>query len=114
MDREKKNLVVFGYGVAVILGLVTYRVWHHEGSFIIQLVLLSCAAALIYVTWWDYTLLKPFYKCWMAVAHLIGNVITGIILSILFYLVFGVAGLILRALKKDLLDRKLDRMFLGI
>jgi hypothetical protein len=44
----------------------------------------------------------------MAVAHFIGNIITGIILSVLFYFVFGIAGLILRLLKKDLLDRRLD------
>lgn len=42
-------------------------------------------------------------------AHFIGSVITGIILSLLFYLVFGVAGIVLRLLRKDLLDQRIDR-----
>jgi len=42
-------------------------------------------------------------------AHFIGSVITGVILSILFYLVFGVTGMILRLLRKDLLDQRIDR-----
>jgi len=54
-------------------------------------------------------LLRAFYNRWMKAARFIGKIITGLVLSLLFYLVFGFAGILLRLLRKDLLDRKIDR-----
>ncbi|MBN1869489.1 MAG: hypothetical protein JW847_02790 [Candidatus Omnitrophica bacterium] len=109
MNQEKKQLMVFGYGLAVILGLISFHLWRHHGWHIMHGILLPCLVALVLLTAIKYSSLKPLYKQWMKVAHFIGAVITGIILSILFYLVFGVAGIILRILGKDLLDQKIDR-----
>jgi len=53
-------------------------------------------------------LLKPIYIQWMKVAHAIGATITGLILSLMFYGIFGITGIILRLLKKDLLNEKLE------
>lgn len=53
-------------------------------------------------------LLKPIYTQWMKVAHAIGATITGLILSLMFYGIFGITGIILRILKKDLLNEKLE------
>lgn len=108
MDKEKKNLVVFGYGLAVILGFISFKIWHDHGWGIMHIVLFAGILALVLVTMLRYRSLKPFYTQWMKGAHFIGNVITGIILSVLFYFVFGIAGIVLRLLKKDLLDQKLD------
>jgi len=44
----------------------------------------------------------------MKAAHLIGIIVTGLILTIFFLVVFGIAGIILRLLKKDLLNRTID------
>ena len=52
-------------------------------------------------------LLKPVYNIWMPAAHFIGSVISGIILSVVFYVTFGISGIILRLLRKDLLDQKI-------
>ena len=109
MDKEKKQLVVFGYGLAVILGLISTHIWRHHGWHAAHSVLFLCIIALILVTTIQYRLLRPVYKQWMKVAHFIGSVITGLILSILFYLVFGIAGIVLRLMGKDLLGQKIDR-----
>ncbi len=110
MGQEKKQLTVFGYGVAVILFLVSIHFWrHHDGWHVAHGVLLPGIVAMIVFTAVNYRSLRSLYKRWMSVAHFIGSVITAVILSLLFYLVFGIVGIILRLLRKDLLDRKIDR-----
>ena len=108
MDKEKKNLVVFGYGLAVILSFISFKIWHEHGWIAVHAILIVGAVILAAITMLRYQLLKPFYVQWMKGAHFIGNVITGFVLSVLFYLVFGVAGIVLRLLKKDLLDQRLN------
>jgi len=108
MDKEKKNLIVFGYGLAVILGFLSFKIWHDHGWIAAHTILFVCISILVAVTKLRYELLKPLYTQWMKGAHFIGNVITGLILSILFYFVFGIAGIILRLLKKDLLDQRMN------
>jgi len=108
MKNEKKNLLVFGYGLAVILSF--FGIHHglkHSFSFW-PVVLCVLAGCFLIVTAMNYLLLKPVYKKWMVVAHAIGTVITTIILTVLFYTIFGVVGIILRILRKDLLNQKLD------
>jgi hypothetical protein len=110
MDQEKKQLTVFGYGLAVILGLISVHLWrHHQGLSSAHVILFPCIIALVTLTAVRYSLLRPLYTKWMKVAHFIGSVITCVILSVLFYLVFGIAGILLRLLGKDLLDQKIDR-----
>ncbi|OGX38752.1 MAG: hypothetical protein A3C36_00750 [Omnitrophica WOR_2 bacterium RIFCSPHIGHO2_02_FULL_52_10] len=108
MVNEQKNLKVFGYGLAVVLAFIAYKVWRGHGWVAVHAALLAGIFLFILVTAVRYQALKPLYIRWMKVAHFIGTVITGIILSVLFYGVFGVTGLILRLMRKDLLDRKWD------
>jgi len=108
MKNEKKNLKVFGYGLAVILAVIAYKIWHDHGWVLIHALFAAAIIYLIVITKSNYKSLKPFYLRWMKVAHFIGTVITSIILTILFYCVFGIAGLILRLIRRDILDRKLD------
>ena len=106
--NEKKNLMVFGYGLAIILALIGRHIYKHHGMGWIHGVLGVAILTLMVVTSVNYRWLLPFYKRWMQVAQAIGHVVTGIILSILFYGVFGVVGLILRLLRKDLLEEEID------
>ena len=108
MVEEKKNLIVFGYGLAVILGFISFKIWHDHGWIAAHIIFFACILALIAITTLRYTLLRPLYIQWMKGAHFIGDIITGIILSILFYFVFGIVGIILRLLKKDLLDQRMN------
>ena len=54
-------------------------------------------------------LIKPFYKVWMTLAFLLGLIMTRVILTLTFFLMFMPMGLVLRMLGKDLLDEKIDR-----
>lgn len=71
--------------------------------FFLGLSIVIFGMAMIRVEW-----LKPVYTQVMKAAHLIGTVITGLILSVMFYCVFGVVGIVLRVLKKDLLDQRIN------
>lgn len=54
-------------------------------------------------------LLKPFYKVWMIFAFLLGWVMTRIVVTLTFFLIFTPVGFLLRILGKDLLSEKIDR-----
>lgn len=108
MDKEKKNLLVFGYGLALILSVVFVNLWRNHGLQWTHAVLLPGIVTLIFLTAFRRDLLKRFYVRWMQVAHAIGTVITGVILSLVFYAVFAPAGILLRLFGKDFLDRKFD------
>jgi hypothetical protein len=52
--------------------------------------------------------LKPFYLLWMGLAVTIGHVMSRVILTLIFVLVFAPVGLVMRMLRKDLLKEKFD------
>jgi len=53
--------------------------------------------------------LRPIYKIWMGLAFCLGWVNTRIILLLVYYLVVTPIGLIMRLLKKDLLNLRLEK-----
>ena len=108
MDKERKNLLVFGYGWAVILTVIALRLWMKHGFSASKIVLLIMAVLFLLVSACRVQILKPVYKIWMAVGHKISFVLSTIILGVLFYTVFSIAGLILRLLRKDLLNRSIQ------
>jgi len=108
MDQAKKHLLVFGYGLSVLISLLTVRHGIKHDFTWISYALLGCAGIIFLLSVFRYQWLKPVYDKWMVVAHFIGTVTTAIILFILFYFVFGFVGIMLRLLNKDLLDREID------
>lgn len=108
MHKEQKNLLVFGYGWAVILMVVALRLWMKYGISAFKIVLLTLALLFLLASVWRVQLLKPVYKIWMAVGHKVSFAISTVILGILFYTLFSITGLILRLLRKDLLNRSIQ------
>ncbi|HLD69538.1 MAG TPA: SxtJ family membrane protein [Candidatus Omnitrophota bacterium] len=108
MDKERKNLLVFGYGWAIILTVIALRLWIKHGLSTSKIVLLSVAVLFALVSAWRVQLLKPVYKIWMAVGHKISFVISTIILSVLFYTVFFITAIVLRLLRKDFLNQTIQ------
>ena len=53
--------------------------------------------------------LSPLYKIWMRAAHFFGNVVTIVLLTVFYYLAFGIPGIILKILKKDLLAERINK-----
>ena len=109
MTKEHKNLLVFGYGLAVISLFLCWRMSVKHGWSIVCWVLVASCLISLWMTLFRQDILKAFYKRWMKVAHFIGNVVTAVILSFIFYCVFSVVGLILRIMGKDLLHQRIDR-----
>jgi len=54
-------------------------------------------------------ILKPVYRAWMKIGHILGWVNTRIILSIMFFIVFLPVGLGLKLLGKDPMQRTPDK-----
>ena len=99
-NPHTKNLLVFGYGLSLILLFFGMR----RGNVI--LVLLGVTMAML--TLWKIRSVEMIYVRWMKVAHVIGAVVTSVLLCVIYYAVFGIAGIILRIFKKDLLDRPFE------
>jgi hypothetical protein len=108
MDKEQKNLKVFGYGLAVILGIVAWRLVAKHIPGLWPTILSVTGMFLALMTFLDYQYLRPIYRHWMKIAGIIGIIVTTLILSAVFFLVFGIAGMILRLLRKDLLSQKIE------
>ncbi|MBF0570139.1 MAG: hypothetical protein HQL18_05145 [Candidatus Omnitrophica bacterium] len=109
MTKEKKDLLFFGYGLGVIAAVFALLGTRRHGFGLPQKVELACAVLFVLVTAIRWEALKPGYKGWMKVAHLIGGVISTLILGVVFFLVFTPVGLLFRIIGKDHLERKIDK-----
>ena len=56
-------------------------------------------------------ILTPFNKIWMKFGVLLGNVVSPIIMVIVFFLVITPIGLLMRLFKKDLLNLKFNKNY---
>ena len=106
LGTTPKDLRKFGITMAVVLGLFTI-VTGYKGSWSFPY-LLILTVAFVGFAFLRPTLLKPVYLGWMTLAVILGFFMTRVILSILFYGVFSVGGLIVRILRKDMLDQQYD------
>lgn len=75
----------------------------------VALIFLILANLILVITLFKVESLRPFYNLWMKVATFIGEKVTIFILTIFYYFVFGIFGLILKIIGKDLLSQKIDR-----
>ncbi len=108
MEQGQKQLLVFGYGLPVILAVLGLRHWHQHGFDAMADALLVVAAAVLLTTAFSKPLLKVLFKYWMKAAYFIGGIITAVILTVLFFTVFTTVGIILRLLRKDLLQLRMS------
>lgn len=91
----------------LIAQLAVFTQLSRQGLSSLALFFLGVSILIMLVTIIRVDFLKPIYVQWMKVAHLIGAAILGLILSLMFYCVFGVVGIILRLLNKDLLNEQM-------
>ncbi len=110
VDTGRKALRSFGWVVgAVLLGIAALVWWRRDWTATGAVVWLGgIGAALVALGLAAPALLKPVYRIWMALAVVLGFVMTRVILSIVFYLILTPIGLVLRLLGKDPLHRTLD------
>ena len=107
IKSEKSDLRKFGITFGIILLIVSgFLFWKEKESFQIFLaigIILFLTAITIPV------ILKPVYWIWMIFATILGWIMTPVILSLLFYVVFTSIGLTLRLFGKQFLELRLDK-----
>jgi len=62
---------------------------------------LSVAVALVLLLMVWPSAFKPFAACWLGLSHLLGSIMSRVVLTVVFFLVVTPVGLLRRALGKD-------------
>lgn len=109
IKSDKKELRKFGVTVGIVLILISLLflfVWNNETVFT---VLSISGSVLIFFGILLPKVLFPVHKIWMAFAVVLGFIMTRIILSILFYIIVTLVGMIAKIFRKDFLDKRIDK-----
>lgn len=110
IDTSRKALRSFGLLVGgVVLAIAAVVLWRKGWSPGTAVYVLSAiGGALVLLGATVPSALKPLYSAWMALAVVLGFIMTRVILTLVFYLIVTPIGLIMRAVGRDPLNRKLD------
>jgi hypothetical protein len=95
-----------GVSFGILLLLIAGYCWYREFASTLYVILAGILLILMGILLPN--LLKPLYNGWMSLALAIGYLMSRILLTLIFYLVFTPVGLMMRLLKKDPLERKAD------
>lgn len=108
MGKEEKQLKVFGYGLAAILTFIFFKYRPAIGGpELIGALLTAAILTLTAVSFFHYRLLKGFYAGWMRVARVISICVTTVILSVIYFTLFSIVGILRRILGKDFLEERI-------
>ena len=102
----KNELRKFGITVGIVLGVIGGLLWWRGRDS--YLIFLCLSGGFILLGVMIPIILKPIQKVWMTLAILLGWVMTRVILSLMFFLLFFPIGLLARIFGKDFLDEKFD------
>ena len=105
---EKLEIKKFGIGLTVLLCLIGG--WQlHKGYVDIYGWFFGFAGLALALAFFAPIVLKPLFKVLTTVGHAIGWVNTRILLGIIFYVIFTPIGILSKLLRKDLLDKRLNK-----
>ncbi|HMB93369.1 MAG TPA: SxtJ family membrane protein [Rhodothermales bacterium] len=110
VDTSKKALRSFGWlvgGMLLVIALVVW--WRHDWTFTTAIYWLGgIGGALVVLGSMVPVLLRPLYRVWMALAIVLGFVMTRVLLTLVFFLLITPIGLVRRLFGKDPLRQKPD------
>ena len=104
---SKSELRTYGLVMAAAAAAIALFLWY-RGSIDAAQNGGLVAAAFIGVSVGIPSMLRPLYTVWMLFARVLGFINTHILLGLVFYTIFTVIGLVMRLIRHDPLDRKLD------
>ena len=105
--KTKKELCKFGVTVGVVFCLLgALLCWRGKGYYYYFLIL---GGAFIIPALVVPMILRPVEKVWMGAAKRMGWVMTRVILSILFFLIFTPMSLVAKLFRKQFLDLKMEK-----
>ncbi len=110
VDTSKKALRSFGWVVGGVLLVIATVVWWRNDFAVTTAasVLGGIGGALVVLGLAAPVVLKPVYRVWMALAVVLGFIMTRVILSVVYYLVMTPIGLAMRLFGKDPMHRRID------
>jgi hypothetical protein len=106
IKSSKSDLRKFGITFGIVFAVLGGALWWKGKDSFTLFILVSSAFFIIGLL--VPFLLKPLQKVWMTLAVVLGWFMTRLILSILFYCIFTLIGLISRLLGKRFLDLEMD------
>jgi hypothetical protein len=107
LNFEKKNLRKFAITMAAAFLLVAFLLlFRHKPGLLAAVSLSLLFSGLGFIC---PASLKLAYLLWMKLAFILGWVNTRLILIIIFYLIFSPLAVILKILRKDFLDQKIEK-----
>lgn len=98
----------FGITLGVVFGLLGALFFWRAKPFYCQM--LAVSGFFLFFGLAFPIILKPIYKVWMGIALVLGFIMTGVILSVLFYLMITPIGLLSKLCGKDSLDLTRDKL----
>jgi hypothetical protein len=110
LDTSENALRSFGRVVgAVLVGIAVFIAWRRGWAPNVgAAVLAGLGTTLLVLGQLAPAVLKPVHRVWMALALVLGFVMTRVILTLVFFLVITPTGLVFRLLRKDPLHRHPD------
>ena len=111
IDTSRKALRSFGLVVGgVLIAIAAIVFWRADWTLVPAVRILGgIGGALVVLGLISPLVLKPVHKVWMALAVLLGYIMTRVLLTLVYFIAVTPIGLLMKALGKDLLNRKLDR-----
>lgn len=107
IKSDKAEFRKFGITIGVVSGILGGVLLWRGGDYYLYLFVFS--VLFIFSGVFRPALLRPVHKVWMSLAVTLGWIMTRIILSVLFYLVFTPIGVLVRLFGRDFLDLKFDK-----
>lgn len=107
IKSTKKDWKNFGLTAGITLIIFSFLLWWREKEFYFYFLLAGLILILLGLL--IPLILKPLQKIWLAWAIILGWLMTRIILSVFFYLIFTLIGLTLKLSGKQLLEFKNDQ-----
>ena len=110
LDTSKRSLRSFGYVVGLVLiGIAAVVLWQHDWSPTTAVYWLGgIGGALVVLGLLVPLVLRPVYRVWMALAVVLGFVMTRVLLTTVFFFVLTPIGLLMRVFGNDPMHRALD------
>ena len=107
-ERRKfaRSLVIGFPALAVVFALVALVKTHAFATWTVWLALIGAGAGVVF--WVVPQIARPFYLAWYFLACCIGIVVSNVLLAAFYYLVITPVGLLMRAIGRDPMERRLD------
>ena len=102
-------VLLVGFGLLGGLALWSGRAADSEWRIVVGYILLSLGTIVFLWSLVSPRTLPPVYELWMRFGQGIGTVVSTVLLSVLYYVVFVIVGGLMRVFGTDPLDRRIER-----